>query len=299
MSTAAALPARPTFTVPVLLALFALYVIWGSTYLGIAIAIDGIPPLLMAGSRFIIAGALMLTWQRWRGAPWPTARQWGNAAVIGALLLGGGNGGVTIAEQWVASGLAAVMIATVPLFSLLFAMLYGQRPRALEWIGIALGFSGIVLLNADARLSGQPLGAALLLFAAASWAFGSVWSRRIDLPEGPMASAAEMLCGGLLMLVLGGLRGERVTSMPPTHALMAVGYLVLFGSLIAFSAYQYLLKTVRPALATSYAYANPVVAVLLGTVFLHEEITGRMVMAMVVILGAVGVVALGQLKKAD
>ncbi|WP_374339707.1 drug/metabolite exporter YedA [Leeia sp.] len=286
---------RHPFTLPVLLALFAVYIIWGSTYLGIALAIDGIPPLLMAGTRFWSAGLLMLLWLKHRGHPLPTLRQWGNALLIGSLMLGVGNGAVTIAEQWVATGLAAVMIATVPLFSILCAhWLLGQRAHGIEWLGLAVGFAGILLLNSDQRLSGQPLGAFLLLAAAFCWALGSALSRRINMPTGPMSSAAQMLCAGVCMSLAGLLHGERIHHIPPAKAMLATAYLAVFGSLIAYSAYQYLLKTVRPALATSYAYVNPLVAVGLGTLFLSEPVTPRMVLAMTIILSAVLLVMLAQ-----
>ncbi|WP_288436146.1 EamA family transporter, partial [uncultured Pseudomonas sp.] len=158
---------------PLLAAFFALYVVWGSTYLVIRIGVAHWPPLLMAGLRFLIAGSLLLGWLRLRGTPWPTARETAAAAVIGILLLGIGNGGVTLAEHWgVTSGIAALSIATVPLFTLLFGLLWGQRNTLLEWAGIALGLVGIALLNLGDTMSATPLGAAVILLAAAAWAFG-------------------------------------------------------------------------------------------------------------------------------
>lgn len=242
---------------------------------------------MMAAVRFLLAGGLLYAWQRGRGAPAPSRRQWLHAGAIGALLLAGGNGGVTVAEQWVASGVAALAVATVPLFTLACAQMFGQRASAREWFGIALGLAGILLLNLGANLQASPLGAALLLFASASWAFGSVWGKRLDLPAGPMAAATEMLVGGTVLALASALAGERPQAWPTLEGWLALAYLVVFGSLVAFSAYLYLLKTVRPALATSYAYVNPVVAVGLGVAFAGERIGSAEWLAMAVIVLAV------------
>lgn len=273
----------------------ALYLIWGSTYLVIRIGVETWPPLLMAGLRFVIPSLLLLPLLRWRGAPWPTRRQWLSAGVLGVLLLSIGNGAVTVAEDLgVASGVAALAIATVPLFTLLFGLLWGQRPRVLEWTGIALGLLGIALLNLGDNLQASPLGAALLLSAAASWAFGSMWSKQLDLPQGFMLVACQMLGGGVVLLLASALAGERLEQAPSLAGWAALLYLIVFGSLIAFSAYLYLLKTVRPAAATSYAYVNPVVAVLLGIVFAGEQINAAEWLAMAVILAAVLLIGLPQ-----
>lgn len=287
----------PARRIPLLLfgAFFALYFIWGSTYLAIRFGVESWPPMLMAGVRFVIAGGLMFAWLRWRGVPLPTWREWRGAGIVGILLLSCGNGGVTVAEHWgVSSGVAALAVATVPLFTLLFSQLFGQRNTTLEWGGIVLGLFGIVLLNLGSNLQASPAGAGLILFAAASWAFGSVWSRRLSLPAGPMASAAEMLVGGAVLLVGSLASGERLEHWPSTSGWLALVYLILFGSIIAFSAYQYLLRNVRPAAATSYAYVNPAVAVLLGTLFAGERIGGIEGLAMLVIISAVVLIGLPQ-----
>lgn len=276
----------------------ALYLIWGSTYLAIRIGVESWPPLMLAGVRFLIAGVLFYAWLRWRGVPSPSAREWRAAGLIGTLLLVGGNGGVSVAEHLgVASGVAALAVATMPLFALLFGLFWGQRARLLEWAGILLGLLGIVLLNLGSNLQASPLGAALLVFAAASWAFGSVWSRYLPLPAGPMASAAQMLVAGAVLLVLSPLTGERLTQMPTLAGWAVLAYLVLFGSIVAFSAYLYLLKTVRPAAATSYAYVNPVVAVLLGIFFAGERIVAAEWLAMLVIVGGVVLIGLPQWRR--
>ena len=288
------MPAR-RFPLILLGAFFALYLIWGSTYLVIRIGVESWPPMLMAGIRFVIAGSLMFAWLRWRGVPAPTWREWKAAAVIGVLLLSCGNGGVTVAEHLgVASGVAALAVATVPLFALLFGLILGQRTSSLEWAGIVLGLVGIGLLNLGSNLQGSPLGAGLILFAAAAWAFGSMWSKHLPLPAGPMASAAEMLAGGVALLIASALSGERMTEMPTAAGWGALAYLVVFGSIIAFSAYLYLLKNVRPAAATSYAYVNPVVAVVLGILFAGERIGMEEWLAMTVIVSAVVLIGVPQ-----
>lgn len=273
------------------LALAAVYVIWGSTYLGIRFALEGgYPPLLMAGGRFLIAGILMYAVLRLRGMPAPTRAQWRNCAFMGALLLGGGNGLVCIAEQSVSSGLAAVAVASAPLWIGLFAAMRGQRPGKMEWLGLGIGFVGVVWLNAGSSLTASPQGLIALLIAPLAWSFGSIWSRGRDLPSPFMTAAAQMLCGGALMLVAGFAIGERMTAWPTLQATLSVGYLLSFGSIVAFSAYVWLLDHVRPTLAGSYAYVNPVIAVALGAWLANESFSAQDFGAMGVIL--LGVVAL-------
>jgi drug/metabolite transporter (DMT)-like permease len=276
------------------LALLTVYVIWGSTYLAIHYALQGFPPFLGAGFRFLIAGTLLYSLLRARGAPNPSRRQVGGAAIVGSLLLVGGNGGVVFAEQSVASGVAALIIATTPMWAVLIARIWGRWPNWKEWIGLLIGFAGIVFLNVGGGLSATPLGAATVLGAALCWALGSVWSQHLPLPKGAMSSAIEMLAAGIVMPILGLALNERLTTAPPAVSLWALGYLVVFGSLVAFSAYGYLLKRVRPALATSYAYANPLVALLLGAALAGEQITGIELVALVFILTGVVLVALGR-----
>jgi drug/metabolite transporter (DMT)-like permease len=292
------MPASRRFPLLLIGAFFALYVIWGSTYLAIRIGIETWPPLMMAGVRFTIAGMLLFAFMRWRGAPMPGWRQWKAAGLIGFLLLACGNGGVTLAEHaGVASGVAALAIATVPLFTLLFGLFWGQRNTRLEWAGIVLGLIGIGLLNFGSNLQASPLGALLVIFAAATWAFGSVLSRYLPLPEGPMASACEMLVAGVLLLIGSYVSGERMTHAPGLSGWLVMAYLVVFGSIVAFSSYMYLLKNVRPAAATSYAYVNPAVAVMLGVAFAGEHIGVEEGMAMAVIISAVVLIGLPQWRK--
>ena len=293
------MPGLRRFPLPLIAAFFALYVIWGSTYLVIRIGVEYWPPLLLAGIRFVIAGTLMYAFLRWRGAPAPTWAQWKAAGIIGILLLACGNGGVSVAEHMgVASGVAALAVATVPLFTLLCGYFWGARNTRLEWAGIVLGLIGIAMLNLGSNLQSSPLGALLLIFAAASWAFGSVWSKHLPLPQGAMASAVEMLVGGVVLLIASAVSGEHLEKVPPIEGWAALAYLTVFGSIIAFNAYMYLLKHVRPAAATSYAYVNPAVAVLLGIVFVGESIGIEEALAMLVIISAVVLIGLPQWRRA-
>jgi drug/metabolite transporter (DMT)-like permease len=278
----------------IVLAMLALYLIWGSTYLGIHISIESIPPLLMIGVRFIIAGGILYLFLRTRGVPTPTRSQWLGSTAVGVLLIGGGMGGVATAEQWVPSGLAAVCIATSPLWISLFAGLWGRWPIRSEWLGLGLGFVGVVLLNLGSGLWSSPTGAIILLIAPVCWAFGSAWSHHLQLPPGLMASATQMLIGGVFVTLMGLILGQRITSLPTMQSLLALLYLITFGSLIAYSAYGYVLQRVSPALATSYAYVNPVVAVCLGVVIAGESVTVLTIVAMVVILIGVGLISLGR-----
>ncbi|TMC88734.1 MAG: drug/metabolite exporter YedA [Chloroflexi bacterium] len=278
----------------VVLSLFSLYLIWGGTYLAMRIGLEGFPPFLMASVRFLIAGSLLYAVLRLRGAVAPTRAQWIGSAIIGTLLLVGGNGGVAFSEQWVASGLAAVGLAAIPLWTALFAGFWGRWPTRIEWLGLGVGFVGVILLNLGNGMWTNPMGAIALLLAAISWALGSAWSRHISLPPGLMSSAAQMLVGGCVLLVLSlGLR-ERTPNLAVGQSLWAIAFLIIFGSLVAFSAYGYLLRHVRPALATSYAYVNPMVAVGLGVLLAGERLTPIELVAIAVTLTGVGLVSLGK-----
>ena len=287
-------PPAPAFlsrAVLVPLALVSLYFVWGSTYLAIKIGVATYPPFLMAAVRFLCAGGALYAFLRWRGKAAPTRTQWINSALTGAMLLGFGNGLVCYAEQSVASGLSAVAVASMPLFAAVFGGLYGHWPRRMEWLGLGVGFAGVILLNLSGSMNGAPLGALALIVAAGSWAFGSVWSKRRDMPAAAMNTAAQMLTGGALLLVFALTIGERWPVAPPLSASLAVVYLAIAGSLVGFSAYLYLLNTVRPALATSYAYVNPPVAVLVGALFGGEIVRPFDIVAMGVILAGVSLIA--------
>ena len=275
----------------VAIALAALYIIWGSTYLGIRFALEGgFPPFLLGGVRFIIAGGLMYAFLRWRGVPAPTRAQWGNAAMMGVFLLVLGNGMVNLAEKTVSSGMTAVAVASAPLWMGIFAAMRGQKPNRMEWIGLGIGFLGVLWLNAGSSLTASPVGLVALLVASLAWSFGSIWSRGRDLPSPFMASAAQMLCGGVAMCIVGTLAGERFHGIPTAQGIAAFCYLIVFGSIIGFSAYIWLLHHVRPALAGSYAYVNPAIAVMLGAWLAHERFGAHELVAMGVIL--LGVVAI-------
>ncbi len=276
------------------LALGVLYLIWGSTYLGIRIALTDYPPFTLAAIRFALAGAGLYAYLRLRGVTPPTRRQWRNAAITGTMLLLGGNGLVCFAEQSVSSGIAAVAVASMPLFAALFAGFYGEWPHRRETLGLLIGFAGVVVLNLGSSLSGASLGALALLAAPALWAFGSVWSRRQDMPAGPMNTAAQMLAASVGLALVAWSTGEHLPAHPGLRASLALLYLTVFGSLVAFSAYLYLLKTVRPALATSYAYINPPVAVLFGVGLAGEHVGPLDLAGMAIILIGVAIVVLNR-----
>src|SRR5678815_3259742 len=280
----------------IVLSLIGVYLIWGSTYLAIRIALVDYPPFLMGAIRFFIAGVLMFVVLRWRGIAAPTRAQWFNCAVTGTLLLGFGNGLVCYAEQTVASGLAAVAVASMPLFAAVSAGFYRQWPTRIETLGLLVGFGGVVLLNFGGDLRGSPLGALALIVAAATWAFGSVWSRRRDMPHPAMSTAAQMLCGSVALGLVALLTQERIVAMH-LESTLALAYLFVFGSILGFSAYIYLLHHVRPALATSYAYVNPPVAVLIGVVFGGESVRLLDLVGMAVILTGVAAITLAKARK--
>lgn len=296
--TAAAQLDKQPDTLAIIVSLVSLYFLWGATYLGMRIALQSFPPFLLAGIRFIISGVLMLVFVRLRGAAWPTRKEWLGAALVGTLLLVGGNGGVTFAEKWVPSGLTAVATGAVPLWAALFAGFFGRWPARIEWYGLALGFAGLILLNLGHGLSADiSPGTIVLLFSPIAWALGSILTARVRLPRGFMATAAEMLCGGLILLVIGLGSGERITQAPTPAALWAMFYLIAGGALVAYTAYNYLLTHVRPSLATSYAYVNPLVAVGLGVWLAGEQITLMSVISMLIILSGVVLVTISRGRK--
>ncbi len=285
--TAASRAAPPLLVV---LALLTVYVVWGSTYLAIRFALDGYPPLFFPGLRFLLAGSILYLVLRLRGHAAPAWRQWRNAAAIGVLMLNIGNGGVVIAEGSVGSALAATAVATVPLWAAMFAGIWGHWPVRMQWLGMAIGFAGIVVLNLGGDFAASPGAAATLMLASATWAFGTVWSRRLALPAGLMSSACQMLAAGALFIIASALRGESWTVLPNAKAAGAVLYLAVFGSLLAYTAYMYLVQNVTPSLATSYAYANPVVALLLGLSLGGEHIVASGYVAIALVLVGVALI---------
>jgi drug/metabolite transporter (DMT)-like permease len=285
----------------VIAAFVAVYLIWGSTYLAIRFAIETLPPFLMAGVRFVIAGGLVLGVMRLRGVEWPTVSQWRASMVIGGLLLMGGNGGVVWAEQWVPSGPASLIVATVPFWMVLLEAVRpgGTRPAGAVIGGLLVGFVGIALLVGPGEWAGggiDPIGAAALVLASICWASGSIYARGADLPRSAlMATGTQMLMGGGMLILAGSVTGEWVRldlAIISVRSLAAFTYLILFGSLVGFTAYVWLLKVSTPARVSTYAYVNPVVAVLLGWGLAGEALTGRVVIAVVVILSAVALITM-------
>lgn len=274
---------------PLIAALLAVYFLWGSTYLAIRIALETLPPFALGAIRFLIAGGGLYLVLRLRGAPTPSPREWRTAAITGVLLFVGGNGFVVLGEQWVSSGLVALVVGTMPLWAALFAG--AQRSSAREWLGLALGFLGITVLSLGGELHAAGAGALLVLLAPVCWALGVVLGRRGPLPAGGMAAASQMLAGGVVLLGLSLIRGEALLAIPSTRSLLAVAYLIVFGSLVGFTAYAYLLRNARTAVANSYAYVNPIVAIVLGAALAGETVGPTTWIAAAIILSGVAVLA--------
>ncbi len=280
----------------ILLCLAATWLIWGSTYLAIKWALVSFPPFVQMATRFLFAGVILLAWMRLvRGAAWPDRRQWRHALWVGALLLGGGMGCTAFAEQSVESGLVVVFIAVTPIMMAALNMLWGVYPSRLDAVGIVAGLVGVIMLTRGAGFSASPTGLAAIAIACVTWAAGSVMSqRRWPLAPGAMGFASEMICGGLVLLVLAGFNGEfgpLVANWPfEPKAILAWAYLVVFGSLIAFNAYMILLDRLSAGLAASSSFVNPVIALLLGVWLDGETVTAYEWMAATVIL--LGVVLL-------
>ncbi len=284
-------------TLRIVFALLAVYLIWGSTYLAIRFAIDTLPPFSMAGLRFAVAGLFMFAVGKLSSAQAPTRAEWQGAALIGVLMLVCGNGAVCWAERTVPTSLASLLVATVPLWAVILSALLpgGTRPAPRVIIGILFGLGGVfVLLRPDQSGAIDLAGAAALIIASASWATGSVFSKRVKLPSSPILSTAmQMICGGTILLVLGTLRGEWLQIHPAAITLksvLSVGYLIVFGSIIGFTAFVWLLRHTSAIVATSYAYVNPLVAVLLGWAFNGETPSPRTAVAGALVVGAVALI---------
>ena len=288
----------------VLAAFGAIYLIWGSTYLAIRYTVETVPPFFAAGTRFVLAGSILYAWTRIRGTERPTGVHWRSAALIGALMLGGAGGAVHWAEQFVPSSVTVLLITTVPVWMVLLHWFQrdGKAPTISEVGGVVLGFGGVLLLVGAGDLGGgEPvnrIGAVVLVLASLSWAFGSVYSSRVELPDSPLlAPAMEMLCGGVLLLALGLARGEatsiEMAAITGKSVLMFL-YLVVFGSLIGFTAYAWLLRVSTPARVSTYAFVNPVVAVLLGCTLGGEPFTPRFLLSALIIILAVVLITTGR-----
>ncbi|MBI4417527.1 MAG: drug/metabolite exporter YedA [Ignavibacteriales bacterium] len=290
----------------IITAFAAVYIIWGSTYLGIRFAVESIPPFLMAGTRFIIAGLILYGFVFWRGVERPTLAQWKSAAIVGAALLFLGNGGVSWAEQYVPSGITALIIAVTPVWFLIFDWWHrGYQPTPGGVMGLVLGTLGVGLLVDPANIIGgqeiDPVGAGVLVIATMFWAGGSLYSRGSQLPANPFqATAMEMIAGGILC-VLAGIAGGELSDFDPAsivpRSLFSLSYLIAFGSLVGFTAYIWLLRHVQPSMVATYAYVNPIIAVLLGWLIADEVLGARIVLAAITIVAAVALITTYSVRK--
>lgn len=283
----------------VLAALVTLYLIWGSTYLGNVIALETLAPATLGALRFLSAGGLLYAFLRLTGSPAPSAREWRASLVTGTLLGLCGNGFVVVGQQWVSSGLVALIVGTMPLWAALFGFALQpsgadvSRSNAVsprEWFGLGLGFFGITVLQLGGELSAAGLGALLIILAPMCWALGGVLGKRLSLPAGAMASATQMLTAGLGFSLVALAVGDPFPVAPSARSLAALAYLVVFGSLLGFTAYGFLLRRTRLAVANSYAYVNPVVAIVLGALLAGESVSALTWAATVIILTAVAVI---------
>ncbi len=298
----AAAPRKAALLVP---ALLACYLVWGSTYLAIRLALASFPPFFQMGTRFLAAGALLMGWVLWRrasvpgrAAALPTGREWRNALVVGTLMLGGGMGLTAVASQHIGSGLIAAFIAVTPMMVCGWGLMFGQRPGRLELAGMVVGVAGVLLLVRGASFSASPVGILSIAGATAAWSLGSVLqTTRLPLAAGPTGFASEMLCGGAVLMVISLALGEQFAWPPQPLAAAAWLYLVVFGSLIAFSAYLYLLANATPAMATSYAFVNPLIALFLGVAWASEHVTGGEWIACGVILAGVFLIFRGKTRR--
>jgi len=280
------------------LALLALYIVWGSTYLAIRFTVETIPPFLSAGMRFLVSGVILLIWRRAAGDVMPTKRQWRSTAIVGIFLLLGGNGLVSFAEQYVPSGIAALIIGSMPLWLVSIEAVRpgGVKPNWPAILGLVVGFGGIFLLVGPAKLTGgghtlNPLGVGTLLMAAFLWSLGSIYSRNADMPQSSlMGTGTEMLTGSLALFIVSGLTGEWSGFSfvhVATGSWLGLAYLITIGSLVGFGSYGWLLQNAPVSLVATYAYVNPLVAVFLGAWLADEVINTRIIVAGLIIIGSV------------
>lgn len=292
---------RPPSTLAIWAALAAVYVVWGSTYLAIRYVVAGLPPFLSAAARFLVAGAVLFAWRRLRGDPAPTLREWRSAALIGAFLLVGGNGGLVWAEQRVPSGVASLLVAMSPLWMALIDLVFpgSRRPRPWVLLGVLVGFAGIVVLIGPEQLLGgtgevDMLAAGVVAAASLAWSAGSLYSRKAVLPASPLlGTGMEMLAGSAGLLLLGTAAGEwgRLdVAAAPTSSWVGLAYLIVFGSWVGFSAYTWLLRAAPTSLVSTYAYVNPLVAVSLGYLLGGEDLSPRILLSTGLVVGAVALI---------
>lgn len=283
--------------------MISIYIVWGSTYLAIRFAVETIPPFLMAGTRNFLAGVILYVFMRLRGTPAPTKLHWRNAAIVGVLLLTGGNGLVSWAEQTVPSAITALLVGAVPLWMILIDWISGRyrdpdkRPNWLAFLGVFTGFGGIVLLVNPFQLGGGQvdlIGSGALLLGALLWAGGSLYSREAVLPSSPLlGTSMEMIAGGVGLFLVSGLAGEwgRLDLAAVSQkSLNGMLYLIVFGSLVGFASYTWLLRAAPTTLVSTYAYVNPIVAMFLGVVLGNEVISGQMLLAAAIILASVAII---------
>ncbi|CAD5373712.1 Permease of the drug/metabolite transporter (DMT) superfamily [Rubrivivax sp. A210] len=294
------MPSAPRLSGLIVACLAATWIVWGSTYLAIKWALVSFPPFFQMGTRFVAAGLLLGAWAAWRGARWPTKAQWVNAAVLGALMLGGGYGATALAQTSVNSGLVVAFIAVVPALVALIQCFYGQRPSGWEAAGILLGLAGVLLLTRGQGFAGSLPGLLAIATACLTWSLGSVWALRglpggrpLTLAPGAAGYASQMLVGGLMLLGASWLAGEQPTLPPDALSLACWFYLVVAGSLIGFSAYMVLLQQTTPTLASTYTFVNPVIGLVLGVVVGGEAVSSLEWTAAAIVSGGVVLLLMG------
>lgn len=274
-------------TIMVIACLAILYIFWSSTFLAIRISVQHIPPFLLTGSRFMVAGASLYLLMRLSGAPRPGLYGWTSAGAVGILMFLFGEGFVALAQRHVGSGLTAIAAASDSIWVCVVSGLFGRWSSKKEWLGLAVGFAGIILLNFGSEMSADPVNAFLLILSGISWALGSVLTRRLPVPKGLMGAATEMLTGGFVAMAVGIAAGEEFSTILKPAATGSYIYLVLFDAVLGYTAYRYLIHNTRPALATSYAFVTPIGAVLLGVLVAGEKITPMSLVALAVVLTGV------------
>lgn len=278
----------------IVLSVAVLCICWGSTFIANKFCLESFPPYMLNAVRFLIAGSLLYGWLRFRGEPATDLKGWGWSFAVAVFLFIGGAGLLCVGQQWVASGLSATLIATVPLWTVLFAAFVERFPTGREWAGLAVGFAGVALLNLDRGFHGEILGVLLVLGAAATWAVGSIMNRRLTSLKGLKGAATQMIAGGVLVLILALLRGERIVFPLTPGAILGEFQLIIMGGLVGFSVFVYLLAHTTPSVATSYAFINPVIAAFLGWWLAGETVSLVNILAMIVILAGVALVFTGR-----